>query len=151
MKIPEQYRLVNHPILGSDSSYRCNGFFVIPHHRISNYFYNCQVSDGMGWQHVSVTLTKQEFKVIGRVRVSKKTTVLSVERCCTWEEMCHVKSLFWTDEETVMQLHPPKYEYVNQHQYCLHLWKPDNKEIPLPDSLMVGISVATKAAQRTFS
>jgi hypothetical protein len=127
MKVPEKYRLIKHQFLGSDASYGCNGFFVIPHYKISNYTINCQVSDGMGWQHVSVTINSTERKV---------------ERCPTWEEMCYVKSLFWNDEETVMQLHPPKSEYVNCHPYCLHLWKPDSVEIPLPDSLMVGIKTA---------
>lgn len=140
MKVPEKYRLRNHPKLGSDSSYGNNGFFVIPHHRIANHFYNCQVSDGMGWQHVSITLSKEEIFRVSR-GISKKKLV-TVERCPTWEEMSVVKEMFWNDYETVMQLHPPKSEYVNQHPYCLHLWKPDNIEIPLPDSLMVGIKTA---------
>lgn len=123
MKVPERYRLLNHPILGNNASYGCNGFFVIPHYKISGYTINCQVSDGLKWQHVSVTISSKDRKV---------------ERCPTWEEMCFVKSQFWNDDETVIQLHPPKSEYVNNHPYCLHLWKPDSIEIPLPDSLMVG-------------
>lgn len=136
MKVPEKYRLRNHDILGSDSSYGNNGFFVIPHHRIADYFYNCQVSDGMGWQHVSITLTRTKQVPFRFSHLPKRQE--SVERCPTWEEMSYIKSLFWDDTETVMQLHPPKSEHVNCHPYCLHLWKPDNIEIPLPDSLMVG-------------
>jgi hypothetical protein len=124
MKVPEKYRLKNHPILGSDSSYGNNGFFVMPHHRVDDYFYNCQVSDGEGWEHVSITLSSKKRKV---------------ERCCTWEEMCYLKSVFWSDDEVVVQFHPAKSDYVNMHKYCLHLWRPTNQFIPVPDPLMVGI------------
>lgn len=127
MRVPEKYRLINHRFLGSDASYGCNGFFVIPHYKIANYSINCQVSDGMGWQHVSVTISSTQRKV---------------ERCPTWEEMCFVKGVFWDADETVVQFHPPEAEYVNNHKYCLHLWKHENFEMPLPDSLMVGIKSA---------
>jgi hypothetical protein len=126
MKVPEKYRIRN-GIMASDSSYGNNGVFVIPHYKISFYEINCIVSDGEGWQHVSVTISSTQRKV---------------DRCPTWEEMCFVKSLFWDNDETVIQLHPPESEYVNNHKYCLHLWKPDNVEIPLPNSLMVGIKSA---------
>ena len=61
----------------------------------------------MAWDHVSVSL---------------KT------RTPTWEEMCHIKSLFFADEEVVMQLHPAKSAYVNYHPFCLHLWRPQSAE-----------------------
>lgn len=142
MKVPNQYR-INHPFLGSDNSYGNNGYFVIPHHRIQDYFYNVQVSDGEGWEHVSVTLTRRQDILINR-RPSNKFKMKAVERCCTWEEMCYIKSIFWDDEERVMQLHPPKSMWVNNHPYCLHLWRPIEKEVPLPDALMVGIKQLNK-------
>ena len=53
--------------------------------------------------------------------------------CCpTWEQMCHVKSLFWGDDECVMQLHVPVEDWVNVHVHVLHLWKPIGIEIPRP-------------------
>lgn len=64
------------------------------------------VSDGLGWDHVSVSLAT---------------------RCPTWEEMCWVKDQFFEPEECVMQLHPAKSEYVNYHQFCLHLWRPQSE------------------------
>lgn len=124
IKAPEKYRLLKHPILGSDSSYGNNGFFIIPHHRINGYSYNCMISDGEGWEHVSVTLSSIDRKV---------------DRCCTWEEMCFIKSIFFSDYEAVIQIHPPKKDHISTHPYCLHLWRPTEKEIPLPDPLMVGI------------
>lgn len=78
----------------------------------------CIVSAGEGWEHVSV---------------SRKS------RCPSWEDMCRIKELFWDDEDCVMQLHPPKSEYVNYHQYTLHLWRPiDGQKIPRPPAIMVG-------------
>ena len=69
-----------------------------------------------GWEHVSVSLE---------------------HRCPTWEEMAYVKSLFFTDEETVMQLHVPVATHINEHNYCLHLWRPTDVEIPRPPGWMV--------------
>lgn len=57
----------------------------------------------------------------------------------TWEQMCKMKEIFWEDDEVCMQLHPKKEEYVNNHNNCLHIWKPIEKEIPTPPSIMVGI------------
>lgn len=61
-------------------------------------------------------------------------------RCPNWPEMCFIKSLFWDDEETVVQFHPPKSQYINQHPYCLHLWKPLMQDIPLPPRIAIGIA-----------
>lgn len=71
-------------------------------------------SNGGGWEHVSIS------------PAGKKN------RCPTWEEMCAVKDMFFEPEEVVMQLHPAHSEYVNNHPYCLHLWRPLEREIPLP-------------------
>lgn len=71
-----------------------------------------------GWEHVSVSLP---------------------DRCPTWIEMSFVKDQFWSDDDCVMQLHPPKDDYVNCHPYCLHLWRPyEAAEIPRPPSMLVG-------------
>src|ERR1700748_2266234 len=102
-----------------------NGFFVFPHYRIGGYEIRCQISDGMGWEHVSITIGK----------VNEQAT-----RNPTWDEMCWVKNQFWNEEECVVQYHPPKSEYVSCHPFCLHLWKPLGIDLPLPDSLMVGPS-----------
>ena len=65
-------------------------------------------------------------------------------RCQTWDEMCWVKSLFWDDEEAVVQFHPPKSQYVNDHPYCLHLWKPTGYELVLPPMVAIGIGIRVK-------
>lgn len=64
-----------------------------------------------GWEHVSISMDK---------------------RCPTWDEMCMIKDIFWDKEECVVQYHPPKSVYVNNHPYCLHLWKKIGQEFQLP-------------------
>lgn len=59
-------------------------------------------------------------------------------RTPTWEQMCFMKDIFWRDDEVCMQLHPKKEDYVDNMPYCLHIWKPIDKEIPTPPSIMVG-------------
>ncbi|WP_407397779.1 hypothetical protein [Treponema sp.] len=73
-------------------------------------------SSGEGWEHVSVSYPR---------------------RTPTWEEMCKVKDFFWNDDETVVQYHPAKSEYVNIHPYCLHLWKPKDGEYMLPKKCLI--------------
>jgi hypothetical protein len=74
--------------------------------------------EGIPFEHVSVSLTN---------------------RCPNWPEMDFIKRLFWDDEEAVMQLHPPRSTWVNQHPFCLHMWRPTTQEIPLPPMMAVGI------------
>jgi hypothetical protein len=84
-----------------------------------------------GWEHVSV---------VARVKKSKNE-ILS--RTPTWAEMCRVKELFFKDEETVVQFHPKKTEYVNFHPHCLHLWRHVDDEFKLPPSYLVGPKIVT--------
>lgn len=72
---------------------------------------------GEGWDHVSASYEN---------------------RCCTWEEMCEIKDMFFCEDECVIQYHPPKKDYVNIHPYCLHLWKPQGLSIPRPPKELVG-------------
>lgn len=90
-----------------------NGAFKIP---IDGKTFGVIASDGGGWDHVSVSHRN---------------------RIPTWEEMCKVKELFFEDDEVAMQLHPAKKDYINIHPNCLHLWRPQNQDIPLPPKIMV--------------
>ena len=113
MKVPNQFRLKEGDLKSNDSIGN-NGCFVIPY---NDTYLVAIASDGLGWDHVSVS-TKG--------------------RTPTWEEMCFVKDLFFDEEESVFQIHPKRSEYVNFHKYCLHLWRPQNVDIPLPSSILVG-------------
>ena len=75
-----------------------------------------QASNGLGWDHVSVSL---------------------VDRCPTWQEMEMVKRLFFYPEEVCMQLHVAESEHISVMPYCLHIWRPQKEGIPLPPSMMV--------------
>lgn len=116
-KVPNNYRLRTHPIMGSDDSYGNNGMFIVPHFGLT---LNCMASDGQGWEHVSVTINE-----------SNKPPM--------WEVMDYVKDLFWDAEDCVLQYHPPKSVYVNIHPHCLHLWKPIGIDIPIPELQLVGV------------
>lgn len=104
---------------GSDDSFGFNGFFFI---MIDGCRVKCMASDGEGWQHVSVSLEDHP-------NTPPK-----------WSVMCRVKDLFWEDDDCVIQFHPPKSDYVNNHNGCLHLWRcTDGREQPRPPSILVGI------------
>lgn len=59
-------------------------------------------------------------------------SVSCAKRTPMWEEMYVIKDMFWDDEECVIQYFPPKSQYVNVHQYCLHMWRPIGATIPIP-------------------
>ena len=78
-------------------------------------------SDGLGWEHVSVS---------------------TPGRCPNWPEMCFVKDLFWHPEDVVLQFHPARSAYVNQHPHCLHLWRPVGTVIETPPAILVVLTHA---------
>lgn len=114
MKVPEQYRIKT-GIMGSDESYGNNGSFKIP---FESFEFSVIASDQEGWEHVSVALPN---------------------RNPNWREMCFFKNLFWGEDICVIQFHPPKAEYINNHPHCLHLWKPIDKDIETPPYSLVGV------------
>lgn len=75
---------------------------------------------GGGWDHVSVAPLKKNITP-------------------SWDMMCKVKDIFFKPDEAVIQIHPPKDEYVNNMPNCLHLWRANDKEMILPPSFMVGL------------
>lgn len=60
------------------------------------------------------------------------------KRLPTWDEMNWVKDLFWEPEETAVQYHPKKSEYVNFNPWVLHLWSIPSEPYLLPPSILVG-------------
>lgn len=74
-------------------------------------------SNDMGWEHVSVSL--------------------NMPRCPTWNEMCIIKDEFWEAEDMAIQYHPKKSEYVNNHPFVLHMWRPIGSYIPTPPIKMI--------------
>lgn len=97
----EKYRKV-HPVLGASEG-MC-GYFEIPTGGGNLRVISSGELSGHNpeWEHVSVSMP---------------------HRCPLWNEMQRVKEMFWDDDEVVVQIHPAKADYVNTHEFCLHLWK----------------------------
>lgn len=64
-------------------------------------------------------------------------------RCPNWQEMELIKRKFFHDHECAMQLHVPVEDHIDNHPYCLHIWRPVKAEIPRPPGLMVGVKGVT--------
>lgn len=71
----------------------------------------------MGWEHLSVSYQ---------------------DETPSWDFMQEMKEMFWKDNEVCMQLHPKAEDYINNHEHCLHIWKPIDVDIPTPPSIFVG-------------
>lgn len=121
--LPEQYRLRKGEWRSSREEHGDNGAGFIPvrTHTAPMKFIS---SDGTGlpvgerWEHVSLSFP---------------------DRCPTWDEMCRAKELFWDAEDVVVQLHPPRSTWVNNHPFCLHLWRAVDAVQPLPPQWLVGV------------
>ncbi len=112
--VPNKHRIRSGRLASTDE-FGNSGAFEIPLKHGQRVF--VIASDLMGWEHVSVSRR---------------------DRCPTWEEMCQIKAIFWDDTDCVVQYHPPRSEYVNNHPNCLHLWRPTEASVPMPPSIMVG-------------
>ena len=73
--------------------------------------------EAQGWEHVSVSTAR---------------------RTPNWTEMSWVKDAFWREDECVVQFHPPRAEYINNHPNCLHLWRCVTAVMPRPPAILVG-------------
>lgn len=114
-KVPENHRIQT-GLFGSKPNSGNNGAFKFNY---KGYDISVIASDKCGWEHVSVTINRK--------------------RTPSWEIMCYVKNLFWDEDDVVIQFHPPKSQYVNNHEFCLHLWRQIGVIQCLPDSILVGL------------
>lgn len=104
--VPERRRITTGPLRSTEFDGN-NGAFDLGRYFII-------ASDGGGWDHVSVS-------IFGGFRKNP-----------SWDDMCKIKEIFWDEEDTVIQFHPPKSEYVNNHPYTLHLWRPNDPDVTIP-------------------
>ena len=120
-KVPNRNR-IRKGLLASHEDNGNNGafsFFFSPKVEL-----RCIASDGEGWEHVSVIAYIQGGNYM---------------RTPSWGEMCKIKEMFWDDEDVIIQFHPKKSEYVNNHDYCLHLWREIGVEYKTPPTELIGI------------
>lgn len=89
------------------------GCFVVPCDGVE---LAVMASTGKGWDHLSISVK---------------------DRCPTWGEMEHVRKLFSKSHEIYFQVGVPAKDHINNHPYCLHWWRRQNREIQLPPSIMV--------------
>lgn len=115
--VPEQYRVTSGP-LATTAADGNNGLFVIPRANGSKQRLSIIASDGEGWEHVSVSMK---------------------DRMPGWDDMCYVQRLFWSPEALVVQYHAPVASHINNHKYCLHMWRPVAETVPVPPGWMIGI------------
>lgn len=90
----EKYRMNNFPF-GKAYKVKLNG----------NWWYVIVGENEDDWEHVSISPVKNK-------------------RMPNYKEMQELKELFFNDDEGVYEFHPPKKDYLNLHEYCLHLWRP---------------------------
>jgi len=115
MRVPNQFRIRDGAFASTEADGNNGAFMPTLRHK---QLVRVIASDGAGWEHVSVSRS---------------------DRTPTWDEMCQVKDLFWDETDTVIQYHPAKTDYVNNHQFCLHMWRPTEVLIPVPPSILVGV------------
>lgn len=115
MRAPETLRLTSGSYASSPGSGPF-GAFLIADGSDSIRMIASGADELIPWEHVSVSL---QF------------------RCPRWDEMCLVKGLFWEPEDTVIQFHPAASRYVNEHKFCLHLWRPVGVTIPEPPLIAI--------------
>ena len=113
------------------------GAFVL-HHPSGSYL-RVIASDGSDWSDSGLPWPAWEHVSVG---VMPSSGI----RCPTWEEMCWVKGLFWGPEECVVQYHTRASQYVNCHEYVLHLWKPVGAAFPEPPPECVGPPTPARGA-----
>jgi len=113
---------------------------LLEHLRRKSGLYSSKKGDKFGLFFVPMIPGKAPMKVLAAPKDSEwqHVSVSLPSRCPTWKEMCFIKDLFWHEDETVVQFHPPKSEYINNHSFCLHLWRNCDGH-STPPSILTGI------------
>lgn len=92
-----------------------SGSFLVP---LEGELWHVIISDGMGWKHVSISNAQKKMLP-------------------NWTVMTRLKDAFYGDDEWVVQFFPAKDDYVNDCQWCLHLWASLDQEMPHPSVVLV--------------
>jgi hypothetical protein len=114
LRAAERWRITSGP-MGSSETDGWNGYFLVP---LDGELWKVLISDGLGWRHLSVSNAQK--KVIP-----------------SWQTMCRLRDLFFDTSSWVVQYHPPRETYVNDHPFTLHLWEPLEETLPTPPVILV--------------
>jgi len=101
-------------VMNEDDIIRVDGYFFDP---VTQKRWLVIFTASLGWEHASVS---------------------QPNKTPTWDVMCRIKDIFWSEDECCVEYHPKKEDYVNMHEHCLHIWKPMFEELPTPPAIMVG-------------
>jgi hypothetical protein len=101
--------------MASDATYGWNGHFLVP---LEGQIWLVRISDEMGWRHLSVSNSQNR-------------------KLPDWMVLRRLKEAFYADEEWACQYFPAREEYINDCQWCLHLWSPLNDTLPTPSFVLV--------------
>lgn len=143
--VPELSRNTTHPQMGTTAADGNNGCFDVespePGWRLALICSDgaeVPERDDWQWEHVSVhAYREQRIDVVGLLGRGSKAGLK--QRTPTWKEMAFIKGLCWDAEDVVVQFHPKKSEYVNNHPHVLYLWRPTRVDIPTPPPELVGV------------
>lgn len=103
-------------------------------------FFGTEGDSGNGIFHINSRIDGHQMLVLAYSGLElDHVSVSKLNRAPLWGDMCLIKDLFFHPEETVMQLHVPQSEWINNLSTCLHLWRPQNLVIPRPPGVMVGV------------
>ena len=72
-----------------------------------------------------------DYSGFDHVSVSRKGRVPN------YSEMKRVKRIFFGPDEWAMELHAPPSRHINVNSNVLHLWRPTEKELPIPPEWLV--------------
>ncbi len=84
-------------------------------------------SRAVGWEHLSVAFE---------------------DEIPSWNFMQEMKEMFWEDDEVAYQIHPKKSEYINNNEYCLHIWRNLEQEVKTPPTIMIGFREGNEEEDR---
>lgn len=109
--LPQSYRdlELEREIGWSPYWHKIGGCFYFP---LNNIFFQVIASNQAGWEHISIS---------------------NEDRCPTFKEVVAIKEMFFNTGEIAFQIYPKKENYVNFHETCLHLWRPTNTNVSVPD------------------
>jgi len=111
---------------------------ALDRYRIDSPFHGWRGDDTCGVFAMPSPIDGGELRVVAssgdcwdHVSVSRKN------RPPNWAEMEFVKRQFFKDDEVAMQLHVPTADHISVHPNCLHIWRPQDRDIPRPPPWMV--------------